>query len=237
VNPHAVNLAVVAGHGDRDNNLFDLSRGEFYGTAFCVARDLFMTAAHVYDAAAASGEVAVARLTPRRQQVQTVRDADIHRDVDLALMRCPNLWAEILPFNFSPLYYLTDVAAMGFAFGLELSDLDGGPHVHQLRSFKGHVVTRRGLSNLPGVPPGYELSFVPPPGLSGAPLLLSQGDSVAVTGVILKHHTAELGERIMDLGLAVDAEELLTLESALVGGSVAEYIFGRPRLPPRDRRP
>jgi hypothetical protein len=149
----------------------------------------------------------------------------------------PPFTAEILPVNFSPLYYLADVAAMGFAFGLELSEMAGEPHVHQLRSFKGHVVTRRGLTNLPGVPPGYEISFVPPPGLSGAPLLLPQGESVVVTGVILKHHTAELAGRQMDLGLAVDAEELLTLESKLVGGSVAEYVFGRAKVPPRNRRP
>ena len=39
--------------------------------------NLFMTAAHVYEAAAAgSAQVAVARLTPGRQQAQTVRDVE-----------------------------------------------------------------------------------------------------------------------------------------------------------------
>src|SRR5258707_554106 len=113
MNPHAVNLAVVAGKGDYTDNLFDLSRGEFHGTAFCVAPNLFMTAAHVYEAAAAAGNVAVGRLGPPRQQVQLVRDAEAYPDVDLAVLYCPNLAAEILPFNFSPLNYLTDVCAIG----------------------------------------------------------------------------------------------------------------------------
>ncbi len=238
MNFHAVNLAVLAGHGDRRDNAFNLDRGEFHGTAFCVAPNLFLTAAHVYEAAAAvGGQVAVARLTPGRQQVQTVRDEEVFGDIDLALLHCPNLFAEILPFNFAPLGYLTDIAAVGFAFGLEVNAIEGEPHVHQLRAFKGHVMTRRGLVHLRGVPPGYEVSFVPPPGLSGAPVLLPQGDSLVVTGVVLEQHTAELAGRRMDLGLAIDAEELLTLDSRLVGGSIAEKLFRRSKLPPRNRRP
>ena len=232
-----MNLAVVAGCGDAKANLFDLARGEFHGTAFCIARDLFITAAHVYEAAASYGEVALSRLTPGRQQTQTVREFEVFPDIDIALLRCPNLWAEILPFNFDPLYYLTDVVALGFAFGLELSGEEGESHVHQLRAFKGHVMTRRALSMVPSMPPGYEVSFVPPPGLSGSPLLLPQGNQFVVTGVVLKHHTAELEERKMDLGLALDAVELLAIDSTIVGGSLAERVFGRPKPTPRTRRP
>jgi hypothetical protein len=238
MNPHAVNFAVVAGHQDPTDRLFDLSRAEFHGTAFCIAPHLFVTAEHVYRAAAATaGKVALGRLVPDRQQVQLVLDAEPYPDVDLAILYCPNLAAEILPVSFSPLTYLNDVFAMGFAFGLELAGIVGEPHVYQLRAFKGHIVTRRGLTQLRGVPPGYELSFVPPPGLSGAPLLVFHGDSIAVTGVILTHHTAELAGRRMDLGLAVDSEELLTLDSRLVGGSIAERLFRRERIARRSRQP
>jgi hypothetical protein len=237
MNPHAVNLAVVAGRGDRKDNVFNLNRGEFHGTAFCVAPHLFITAGHVYNAAAAAGDVALGRLGPPKPQVQLVRDAEVYPDVDLALLYCPNLAAEILPVNFAPLTWLTDVVAIGYAFGLELTDLPGESHVYQLRAFKGYVMNRRGLTQLRGVPPGYEVSFVPPPGLSGAPLLLPTGDSFAITGVVLKHHTAELAERQMDLGLAVDSEELLTLESRFVGGSIAERLFRRERIPLRNRHP
>jgi hypothetical protein len=222
-NPHAVSLAVIAGTGDRDRNAFDLAAAVFHGTAFCLARDLFITAAHVYRAAQGDGEVAVARLTRGQVQAQTVRDAEVFDDIDVALLMCPNLWAELLPVSFGPQTFLADVFCYGYPFGLEMPNW-------YLRAFRGHVVTRRSLPAPLGGAPGYELSFVPPPGLSGAPLLVSSAGGEAVTGMVLKHHRAELGDRSMDLGLALDIEELLTRDSRLVGGSIAEKLYGRPRL-------
>jgi hypothetical protein len=231
MNPHGVNLAVLAGRGNLEERVFELNYGVFHGTAFSLAPHLFLTAAHVLRDAQADGEVAVARLTPGQYQGQIVRDFEIFDDIDLALLHCPNLVAEILPFHFASLLFLADVFAMGFAFGFE-------PPIYHLRAFKGHVVTRRGLNILPGVPPGYELSFVPPPGLSGAPLLTSLPDgSTGVVGMVLQHQTVEFRERRMDLGLALDIQELLTLESRLVGGSIAERLFRSPRKPPRNRQP
>ena len=222
-NPHAVSLAVLAGHGDRGRDAFDLAGAVFHGTAFCLARDLFITAAHVYRAAEGDGEVALARLTRGRVQAQTVREADVFDDIDVALLVCPNLEAELLPVSFAPQSFLADVFSYGYPFGLEMPNW-------YLRAFRGHVVTRRTLPLLPGRPPGYELSFVPPPGLSGAPLLVSSAGGEAITGMVLQHHKAEIGDRSMELGLALDIEELLTLASGVVGGNIAERLYGRPRL-------
>jgi hypothetical protein len=47
MNPHAVNCVVMAGHSNVEERVFDLSYGLFHGTAFCVAPNLFLTAAHV----------------------------------------------------------------------------------------------------------------------------------------------------------------------------------------------
>lgn len=238
MNPYRVSLAVLAGTGDLSDGVFNLHRGEFHGTAFCLAPNLFLTAAHVYDAALATGPVALGRLGPPGEQVQLVRDAETFPDVDLALMLCPNLSVDILPFHFEPLTMLTDVFSIGYAFGSELAAEEGEPHVYYLRAFKGHVVLRRGLTQMQGVPAGYEISFAPPPGLSGSALLAPHGDNnAAVAGVVLTHHTAELAGRRMDLGLAVDIEELLTIESRIVGGSIAERLFQRERVPQRNRRP
>jgi len=224
MNAYAVNLAVVAGRGSHENKSFDLNYSLFHGTAFCLAPNLFLTAGHVYRDAKGDGDVALARLTPGKLQVVQVEDFEIFEQIDLALLLCPNLEAEILKFHFGALEYLTDVFALGYAFGLE------HPTYH-LRAFKGHIVTRRGLNILTGNPPGYELSFVPPPGLSGAPLIFAgSGETPAVTGLILQHHTAEYRERKMELGLALDIVEILTLDSRLLGGSIAERLFRRPRL-------
>src|SRR5207248_4356317 len=174
MNPYAVNLAVVAGHGDPTTGGFlDLSRAEFHGTAFGMTPGIFVTAGHVYEAAAAAGDkVVLFRLTPDDVNGQVVEDVQLFKYIDLALLHCPHLQAEILPFTFSPpLNYLDNVVALGYAFGLTLFAPDR-PGVYVMRAFKGHIVTRRGLTELTGVPPGYEVSFVPPPGLSGAPLIV-----------------------------------------------------------------
>jgi hypothetical protein len=237
MNVYATNLAVVAGNADPSDPDLALARGEFHGTAFGLAPGIFLTAGHVYeDAVASGGKVALFRLTPGNVNGQYVEDAQVFNKIDLAILYSPNLQAEILPFTFDPLPYLTNVAAIGYAFGLTLFGNDK-PGVYVLRAFKGHTVTRRGLTELPGVPPGYEVSFVPPPGLSGAPLLVLNNKDAMVAGVILKHHTAELAGRKMDLGLALDAEELLTLSSHITGGSIATTIFGLQPVPPRDGSP
>ncbi len=239
VDSHATHLAVVAGDGNTSTGFVDLARAEFQGTAFPLARDLFITAWHVYDAASQSGkQVAVGRIMTPTTQVQIVKDVDLFPDIDLAILHCPGLSAGRLDFEFRPLPYLGTVAAVGFPFGLTLNA--SPPHTYVLRAFKGNIVTRRGLTELRGVPPGYETSFVPPPGLSGAPLLSMDRREPAVVGVVLKDYTAELAhnpERSMKLGIALDIEELLTLDSKFVGGSIAEKVFKKDRVPKRDGQP
>ena len=219
IDPHGANLAVLAGRTDRDQRTFELSYGIFHGTAFCLAPDVFLTAAHVFKAAEGDGEVAVARLTPEQHHAQAVADSEIFGHLDLAVLRCPGLAAQILPFHFEPLPWLEDVCAFGFPFGFE-------PPVYYLRGFKGHVVTRRGLPPGPEGPAAYELSFVPPPGLSGAPLLAAPAPGAfAVVGMILRHHVAEFRDRRMELGLALDISELLPLNSRILGGTIGERVF------------
>jgi len=216
-------LAVVAGKGKGD--AFALSSGLFHGSGFCVAPNLFLTAAHVHREAAAAGAVALARLGPGDTHANLVTDSEVFDDIDLALLQCPDLEAEILPFAFEPLFFLTDVAAFGYPFGLELD-----PPTSLLRALKGYVVTRRTLTHLKARPPGYEVSFVPPVGLSGAPLIRFGPEGGAVTGMVLTHHTATYRDRTMDLGLVLDMEEILTIESRIIGGSIAERLFRRPKI-------
>ena len=158
-NPWAVNLVVVAGHGDRESKLFDLSRGEFYGTAFGITGEHFLTAWHVWDAASHNGDVAIGRLGPPQPLIQLVDDVDEYPDIDLALLHCRGLDAEILPVTFEALPWFADVAAMGFPFGMEVARTRGESHVYQLRAFKGHVVNRCGLTILDARPPRLRTFF------------------------------------------------------------------------------
>ena len=83
----------------------------------------------------------------------------------------------------------------------------------------------------PTQPFGYELSFAPPAGLSGAPLVPATG-IVRVSGVV--NGTAEIAIEgsVTRLGIAVSTEELLRLDSRILGGPVAA-LFQRQPLPPR----
>jgi hypothetical protein len=229
INAHALNCAVLAGREDKATRTFDLARGVFHGTAFCIAPNLFLTAGHVFRAARSDGaEVCVARLTPGNFHGITVHDFELFDAPDLALLYCPGLAADIVPINFTTLPFLADVFSAGFAFGFD-------PPKFHVRAFKGYVVNRRELDGSPVSPPAYELSFIPPPGLSGAPLLTSTADgTVHVCGIILGQHTTEFMERRMDLGIALDIEEILTLDSRIIGGSIAECIFRRPKIHRND---
>ncbi len=219
MNAYSTSLAVLAGSGDTEKKVFELKYAILHGTAFCLAPNLFLTAAHVFNDARADGEVAIARLTPGNFQIQMVNDYEVFDGIDLALLHCPNLTADILPFNFNPLNFFMDVGTVGYPFGLERPN-------YYLRAFKGHVVTRRRLKSLPDEPPGYELSFIPPPGLSGAPLLIQSPDgTTAITGMVLQHYITEYRDRRMELGLALDIQELLALSSRLLNGKISEKIF------------
>ncbi|HEX2833948.1 MAG TPA: hypothetical protein VHW00_13135 [Thermoanaerobaculia bacterium] len=237
-------LAVVSGAAGQDRYL-DLARPEIFGTAFPLAPSLglFCTALHVYQQAAEyaasqqNGLVVVGRIMGSPEQSIPVADREEFPGIDFVILKCPGLQVPRLDFDFTPLDYLSEIVACGFPFGVTLTQ--GGPPVKYLRAFSGTVVTRRGLTEFPLVPPGYETSFVPPPGLSGAPLLTIR-DGVAIRGVILREHVVELGhapERKMMLGIALDIEELLTLNSRLAGGSVAKILFGREPLDRGERTP
>jgi hypothetical protein len=62
-------------------------------------------------------------------------------------------------------------------------------------------INRRELDLLKAAPPGYEVSFIAPPGLSGAPLLTLMPDGLPyVCGLIPGHYTAEFQDRRMGFG-------------------------------------
>ena len=73
----------------------------------------------------------------------------------------------MLPIDFGRLKMFDEVTAIGFPFSIDPERL-----TWICRGFKGHVVTSREMYHISAQPPGYELSFVPPPGLSGAPTRL-----------------------------------------------------------------
>lgn len=226
-----LHLAVVAGGPAADGSAFELASPVFFGTAFPILPGVFVTAAHVVRAARDSGgKVAFCRTGPRRSEIPSavhlVDDVELFDGLDLALVKCAGHSNLVpLPLLFEPLDVLTPVTAVGFAVGV---DVQYQTFVH--RAFAGHIVTRRGLYHLqPDQPPGYELSFVTPPGLSGAPLVIRTADGAFVAGHIVHWWRVELEGAEYRFGIAVASEALIGVTSAIVGGSLVRALSGEPR--------
>jgi len=211
MNAFAASLAVITGRGASGSPAFQLDHPVLYGTAFSIAPDLFVTAAHVIRAAQDEGKVALARLTPGDFQILEVLQAEMFENVDLALLHCPHLNAERLPLQMEPLDFLTEVFSLGYPFGLELDT-----KTIQLRAFKGHVVSRRTLTHLSAEPAGYELSFTPPAGLSGSPLLALSHGLPRIAGVVLGSRSIEYRESRLEVGIALDVATLQELQSRIL---------------------
>jgi hypothetical protein len=190
--------------------------------------ELFLTAAHSAQAAQRDGELALGRLTypAEHGRYDLVADYEVFPGPDLALLRCPGFNAPVLPLDFERLGIFQPVRTFGFGLGLDPEYLAYAP-----RGFAGHVVSGHQMFTWASQPFAYELSFAPPVGMSGAPLVPATGPvrvSAIVTG------TAEIAVEgsLTRLGIAVSADELLRLDSRILGGPIAT-AFNRERLPPR----
>ncbi len=167
---HDLHLGVVAGHG-KVGEALEVVSPFIYGTAFPIRPGVFATAAHVLRNAMADagkeGVVALCRRGPEDIESGPVVRTDVHAGIDLALLECP-YFAKLpgLPMMVGELDIFTRVSAAGYPYAVDAERL-----AFVLRGFAGTVVTRRELYHLPSQPPGYELSFPAPRGLSGAPLV------------------------------------------------------------------
>jgi len=166
----------------------------------------------------------------------------------------PGIPADIaFPWFPDPHQPLTPVHTFGYAHGAHY--VRGEPKVIQ-RAFAGHIVSAPDELEIPARPgspfAAFELSFVPPPGLSGAPLLSGDYRSLRgqrVAGMIVGNNTTAIQtyqskERIEEtrettiverydtlyLGVAVQAASNLQMSSAMLGGTVAEFLAARQRL-------
>jgi len=92
------------------------------------------------------------------------------------------------------------------------------------RAYKGHVITSRGFERLPGEPAVYEVSCPFPEGLSGAPVLLTVKDTIAVVAVVIGTDTVTYGGVDNSVGIALMVEEIVGLVSPRLGGPIATQL-------------
>lgn len=221
-------FAVVAARADGPSEgPFPAAQDIIFGTAFAITDQLFLTAGHVVTNAASVGVPCLGRLAVGKELYERIEDFELFKGIDVGLVKCPGLAPQVLNVEFSRLAIFEEVKTVGFALGL-----DPQFHSYAPRGFAGHIVAGRQRFTHGDQPLIYELSFVPPKGMSGAPLMKAERPSVA--GVVLGWEEVEIEDSSTKLGIAVTAEEFLRLESRLTGEPLSR-LFGKEQLAPRAR--
>jgi trypsin-like peptidase len=229
-----LHLGVVAVRRKADGGI-EAPKPLIYGTAFPILPGLFVTAGHVANDVQVDGIPGLVQVTSGRNiKVSEITQLEVFSGIDLALLECPGLKELVpLPLEFDrELTFLEPAYAIGYPYALDPEWVTVVP-----RGFRGHVVTRRELYQLRGQPPGYELSFHAPQGLSGAPVVSHvQGDHRCY-GYVVQQATLGGGDEKAIVGVAVDIRVLLTVKTDLLGLGPLALAFGRDPVTPRAPSP
>jgi hypothetical protein len=213
---------------------------EVCGTAFNIGADAYLTAGHVWKQALTHPLQALGMMDdPQtgRINLHKVTDAEVLDAHDLAVL-------EARPFGrsfrwTSEGFALQDgVHSFGYPHGF-----DPDSEAINIRAFRGSIVGGSTIRELPARPPGLEVSFPCPRGLSGAPLIRNDPKPNRVVGVILANHITEMdvytekettkeGEReqvfikteALHLGIAIRADVVCAVESRLLGCTIGDWL-------------
>jgi len=223
-----IHIPVFAYHKKPDGSL-ENPKPIIYGTAFPIAPGLFATAAHVVNDAKGDGTIGLGHSSGAGQPYvhHDVPQVEVCEPIDFALLSCPGLaHLPTLPIDFDyPLRMLDVVFAYGFPLALDVESVTCIP-----RAFAGHVVTRRKLYQVAAEPPGYEVSFFAPKGLSGAPLLSQKSGKPLCYGYLIQQATIGLGAETTPVGIAISIETILGVNSKIAHGPLAK-LFGKEFTP------
>lgn len=213
----------------------ELTRPDFFGTAFAVAPNIFITAAHVWHAAASDGEPCITGGKPDGPLGGAFVEAyELHDDLDIAIMRTSTkpdvtllsswLGHPSVDGPVQRVQVLTDLIAFGYPHAVTFDYERRERWNAVFRAFKGHVIVVRGFDRLPNSPAVYEVSTPFPEGLSGAPVLWGHNDRLVVVGIVIGRDSVIYAGEEQRAGIALVADELLHRESALLGGTFAEKL-------------
>jgi hypothetical protein len=225
--------------------------GEVCGSAFALGGEYMLTARHVLVEASARGYQAVVGLKAPDgfwKAARVVQSEEL--DADIALLRVEFLvagsdaWFNRFRWREPPLEPFELVRVVGYGYGIHRVDERQSVVV---RGFQGHVVSLLNEFKPIGWSgpafPAYELSFSTPRGLSGAPVLNSQG-AVFIHGVVIGNSESRMlvfrfEERLTEgsvastleqyealtLGIAVAAKTVLRQTSTLLKKTLREHLI------------
>jgi hypothetical protein len=203
----------------------ELTRGDFWGTAFAIRNDLFLTAAHVVQNAIAEGELWLGGPTTEGTPMgfAPIAEHELFLDLDIALLRSdrPLAVTVLNEWLASRVQLLQDLSTFGYPHATTI-ELEEERIDVVFRGYKGHIVTTKGFRRLPGSPAVYELSCPFPIGLSGAPVLWPKDDHLLVAGVVIGTDNISYSGVAQTPGIAVVADEIARVHSSLLGGVLGD---------------
>lgn len=203
----------------------ELTRGDFWGTAFAIGETLFMTAAHVARNAAAEGELWLGGPTSVGMPMgfAPITEYELFAGLDIALLRSdkPLRVTVLNEWLVSRVQLLQDLSTFGYPHAATIEEEKERIDV-VFRGYKGHVITTKGFRRLPGEPAVYEVSCPFPVGLSGAPVLWPKDDKLLVAGVVIGTDNIYYGGVEQTPGIAVVADEIARANSKMLGGTLGD---------------
>lgn len=205
----------------------EFTRPDFFGTAFAVAPNIFVTAAHVWHNAAADGEPCITGGSPSGPLGAAFIDAhELFDDIDVAIVRTSTRPDVTLLTSWlaTRVQVLTDLIAFGYPHAVTLDHEDKEQWNAVFRAFKWSVIVVRGFDRLPQSPAVYEVSTPFPEGLSGAPILWAHDDRLVVVGIVIGRQTVIYAGEEQRAGIGLVADQLLNRHSDLLGGIFGEKL-------------
>jgi hypothetical protein len=213
---------------------------QVYGTAFTIGGGAYLTAGHVWSGAQGDPLQALGMMdNPEsgRFLFRKIREGELLPAFDLAVLKAPP-FGKTFRWSAHPVSLLDEVRTFGYPFGFDVE-----MEMLNVRGFRGEIVGGQTITRLPGRPPGIELSFACPRGLSGARVISIAADPWRIAGVVVGNEITEMEvyreeEKLVEggqekvliktealhLGLAIRADVVLKLESALLGCRIGEWL-------------
>lgn len=230
-----VNGGEIPPQGDSPPTGFNIR--QVFGTSFSLGRGFFATNAHVIEGASSCSCWGIGFVKEKLWKTIRASDYEVFESHDFGIIRADGVPAKTMSWKPDPLSISQEVQAVGYPYGLDLES-----EAILLRCFRGSIVSDRTWKKLPGNPWIYELSFLCPRGISGAPLV-EFGSAPIVVGIVFgnlmtdmivfseKERTADGLETVifektetLHLGLALRSNAVLGLHSRLLGKTVQEHL-------------
>ncbi|WGD34010.1 hypothetical protein [Olleya sp. YS] len=210
-----------------------------FGTAFYIKNNYFITCAHTIESAYEQDVIALGyQNEDKTMSFVEIGQSEIFKENDSGILTASIPRAKAYPWFSQKLNMLNNVVSTGYAYGFD------NEHSEVLiRSYKGYITLVGYYHRFPKVPAHYELSYMCPRGISGAPLLFIHENKTYVCGFTIGNEQTSMivwssedidensnsktifqREESLHRGIAFQAESFFQLKSTILGMKIIDYL-------------